>query len=110
MRWSSTLCLIDLGALLQAPTHTVNGALARLGLSRQRAVTATVALLAQAGSVGTVSVLRAIVQARADIASIARPSGVAVALALNALSVAAAPLTLTGAPARAVIATPAILT
>lgn len=109
MRWPSTLCLIDLGALLQAPTHTVDGTLARLGLSGQGAVTATVALLAKTGTVGAVSVLRAVVQACADVTSIARPPGVAVALALDALAVSTAPLTLTWAAARAVIATPPVL-
>lgn len=107
--WTGTLSLIDLGALLEASTNAVDGALAWLGLSRKRAVTAAVSLLAQARSVVAIAVLGAIVQASADVASITRPSRVAVAFTLNALSVSAATVSVSWATACAVLATPAVL-
>lgn len=97
MGWSSALSLIDLGALLEASTDTVDGALAWLWLRRERAVSATVSLLAQAGSIVAIAVLRAVVQACSDVAGISRPSWVAIAEPLNALAVAAASLAITGA-------------
>lgn len=110
MRRAGSLCLVDLGALLEAATDAVNRTLARLGLSGKGAVTATVALLAEAGTVAAVAVLRAVVQAGTDIACVSRPAGVAVALALDALAVAGAPLTVAGATRSTVDTTPAILT
>lgn len=110
MRRSSSLGVIHLGALLEAATHAVDSALARLGLGGKRAITATVSLLAQTGSVGAVSVLRAVVQTGANIASISRPARVAVALTLNTLAVARATLALSGATSGAVSTTPSVLT
>jgi len=107
--WTSTLCLVNLGALLKAATHAVDGALARLGLRRERAVATAVSLLAETGPVVAVPVLGAIVQADASIACVSRPAGVAVARALNALAVSAATLTMSGAASGAVITTPAVL-
>jgi hypothetical protein len=106
---TSTLELVHLGALLQAAAHAVNGALAGLGLRGERAVATAVTLLAQAGSVVAISVLRAVVQAGADVASVARPAGVAVALTLDALAVAAAALAMSRAAGVAVLTAPAVL-
>jgi hypothetical protein len=108
MRGSSTLCLINLGALLKTATNAMNGTLTRLGLRRQRAVTTTVSLLAEASAVVAVSVLRAIIQAGSDITSIARPSGVAVTLPLDTLSVSTAALSISRAASIAVSASPSI--
>jgi len=109
MRRTSSLSLIDLGALLQAATDAVNCALARLGLRRQRAIPTTVSLLAQAGAIVAVSVLRAIIQTSTNIAAIARPARVAVAVTLHALSVTAAALAISRAAGIAVSATPSVL-
>lgn len=100
---------IDLGALLEAPAHAVDRALAGLWFGRKGAVTSTVTLLAQACPVLAISVLAAVVQASTNIASIARPAWVAVARAFNALAVAVASLAVTRAATRTVVTTPTIL-
>lgn len=109
MRRSGSLSLINLSALLKAAAHAMNGTLARLGLRRERAITAAVSLLAEAGTVVAVSVLRAVVETGLDVAGIAGPSGVAVANSVNALSVAAALSSVSGADRVAVLTTPSVL-
>jgi len=54
-------------------------------------------------------VLGAIIQASSDIARVARPSWVAIALALNALAVSAAALSVSGAAGIAVGSSPSVL-
>jgi len=108
MRRAGTLRLVHLGALLETPTDAVNRALARLRLRGKRAVTASISFLAQASPVVAVPVLGAIVQTSADIASISRPAGVAIALALNALPVATAALSVTRATSITMSTTPSI--
>jgi len=53
--------------------------------------------------------LRAVIQASTDVASIAGPSWIAVALALHALAIATATLAISGATTSAVSTTPTIL-
>jgi hypothetical protein len=89
--WS--LVLIDLGALVQAAAHTTDGALARHGCGRQRAVAAAVARHAEAGAVVAVPMVGAVVQAGARVTVIARPARRAEAGAIVALAVSRALLT-----------------
>jgi len=104
------LGLVHLGALLQATSHAMDGALAWLWLGRKGAVTAAVSLLAKTGPVAAIPVLGAVVQASADVTSVTRPTGVAVAFALNTLSVSTAALSMTRASASAISSTPSVFT
>jgi hypothetical protein len=87
----------------------MNGTLARLGFRRQGAIATAVSLLAQAGTIVAVSVLRAIIQAGTNIAAIARPSRVAIAVTLDALSVSTAALAVSRAAGVAVSTAPSVL-
>jgi len=85
-----TLVVVNALALLQAPSHAGDGALARLGTGGNRAVPAKIAVLAHALPVVAEAVVGAAANASPDVAAIAGPARITRAHAIRALAIVAA--------------------